>query len=192
MSVGFGAVGIIGEPDALDTIDPPIVSLHERLYRLHNEPAHELTKAERFTMNDTHPANDSQPAGDIDAFLSGGPFAVVGASTNRAKYGNKVLRAYQQNNRKAYPINPRAEAIEGLKTYADLASLPEVPHGVSIITPPAITERIVDEAISLGIEHVWMQPGAESAAAVQRARENGVNVVSSGPCVLVVLGYSER
>ncbi|MEO0475945.1 MAG: CoA-binding protein [Planctomycetota bacterium] len=143
-------------------------------------------------MSDAHPTNDQQTAGDIDAFLSGGPFAVVGASTNRAKYGNKVLRVYQQNDRPVYPINPRADEIEGLQAYPDLASLPELPHGVSIITPPAITEQVVEEAIALGIKHLWMQPGAESAKAVRNARENNINVVANGPCVLVVLGYREH
>lgn len=143
-------------------------------------------------MSDAHPTNDQQTVGNIDAFLNGAPFAVVGASTNRAKYGNKVLRVYQQNDRPVYPINPRADEIEGLQAYPDLASLPELPHGVSIITPPAITEQVVDEAIALGIKHLWMQPGAESAKAVRHARENGINVVANGPCVLVVLGYREH
>ncbi|MFK7789564.1 MAG: CoA-binding protein, partial [Phycisphaeraceae bacterium] len=86
-------------------------------------------------MNDTHHSNAQQDEGNVDAFLNGEPFAVIGASTNREKYGNKVLRVYQQNNKPVYPINPRAEEIEGLKAYPDLASLPELPHGISIITP---------------------------------------------------------
>lgn len=143
-------------------------------------------------MSDEHHTDAQQDAGDIDAFLSGDAFAVVGASTNRAKYGNKVLRVYQQNNKTVYPINPRAEAIEGLTAYPDLASLPVVPHGISIITPPAITEQVVEQAVALGILHIWMQPGAESAAAVSYGRKNGVNVVAYGPCVLVVLGYREQ
>lgn len=143
-------------------------------------------------MNDEHHTNDQQDAGDIDAFLSGETFAVVGASTNREKYGNKVLRVYQQNNKTVYPINPRAEEIEGLRAYPDLRSLPAVPHGISIITPPAITEQIVQQAVALGIKHIWMQPGAESASAVSYGRKNGVNMVGYGPCVLVVLGYREK
>lgn len=127
----------------------------------------------------------------IQEFLAGDDFAVVGASQNRNKYGNKVLRAYLQNNRTAYPINPVADEIEGLPVYRDLASLPQPPHGVSIITPPAVTERVVEEAIGLGIRHIWMQPGAESERAVSRAEAAGVNVIHSGPCVLVVLRYRE-
>ncbi len=117
---------------------------------------------------------------------------MVGASTDRGKYGNKVLRAYQQSEREAYPINPRATVIEGSKAYPDLASLPVKVHGISVITPPAVTERIVEEAAALGIGHVWMQPGAESDKAVQRARELGMNVIAGDACVLVVLGYRER
>lgn len=127
----------------------------------------------------------------INAFLETGPWAVVGASTDRAKYGNKVLRCYQQNDRAAYPVNPTADEIEGEKAYPDLSSLPEHVHGISIITPPAVTERIVEEAASVGIKHLWMQPGAESEAAVKRAEQLGLNVIAGDACVLVVLGYGE-
>lgn len=129
---------------------------------------------------------------DIDAFLNGSPFAVVGASTNREKYGNKVLRCYQQHGLKAYPINPRADEIEGIKCYPDLASVPEAVHGISVITPPKITEQVVEDAAAAGIKHIWMQPGAESPAAVARATELGMNVIADGACLLVVLGYHEH
>ena len=127
----------------------------------------------------------------IDAFFDGDAFAVVGASRDRAKYGNKVLRSYMQNGRKVYPINPQADEVEGLKAYADLASMPQPVHGVSIVTPPIVTEKVVQMAAALGIEHLWMQPGAESEAAVARAEAHGMNVIAGGPCVLVVQGYRE-
>ncbi|MBX3388614.1 MAG: CoA-binding protein [Phycisphaeraceae bacterium] len=128
----------------------------------------------------------------IEGFLSGSPFAVVGASADRAKYGNKVLRCYLQNGRVAIPVNPSAAEIEGLRTFANLRSIPERVHAVSIITPPPVTERIVEEAGELGIKHIWMQPGAESAKAIGQAQESGMNVIASGACVLVVLGFRER
>lgn len=135
---------------------------------------------------------DQNQQGDIDAFLAGEPFAVVGASTDRAKYGNKVLRVYMQNNKPVYPVNPRGGEIEGLKAYPDLASLPVKPHGVSIITPPPVTEKVVEQAVSLGIGHLWMQPGAESEAAVALALKNDINLIYKGACALVVLGYHEK
>lgn len=130
---------------------------------------------------------------NIEAFLDGSPFAVVGASTNRQKYGNKVLRCYMQNGRRVHPINPRAEQIEGLVCYPSLTALAQhTPiHGVSVITPPQITEEIVEEAGRLGIRHLWMQPGAESDAAIARAAELGINAIHGGPCLLVELGYND-
>ncbi len=130
-------------------------------------------------------------AEQIEDFLRGRVFAVVGATTVRAKYGNKVLRCYLQNGLRAIPIHPREAEVEGLKTYPDLQSLPEPVHGVSIITPPAITERVVEDAAAAGITRLWMQPGAESARAVERARELGMSVIYGGPCLLVAIGFSE-
>jgi predicted CoA-binding protein len=70
--------------------------------------------------------------------------------------------------------------------------LPDDVKSISIITPPAVTERVVEEAIRNGIEHVWMQPGAESERAVEACEAAGINVIADGSCVLVVLGYRER
>lgn len=127
----------------------------------------------------------------IASFLAGAPHAVVGASTNRTKYGNRVLRVYIQTGRLVHPVNPKAAEVEGLKAYPDLRSLPEAVHGISVITPPAVTEKVVEEAAELGIKHVWMQPGAESDAAVARAEQAGINVIADGSCILVVLGFHE-
>ncbi len=127
----------------------------------------------------------------IDAFLAGRPHAVVGASTDRAKYGNKVLRAYLQQDRPVYAINPGAAEVEGLPSYPNLGALPERPYGVSIITPPAVTAKVVQEAVDLGIEHVWMQPGAESPEAVELAQQAGIHLLAGGPCVLVTLRFRE-
>ena len=128
----------------------------------------------------------------IEAFLGSGPFAVVGASAARAKYGNKVLRCYLQHGREVYPVNPRAPEVEGLKAYPSLAALPRPVPAISVITPPATTAQVVRDAHAAGVRHVWMQPGAESEEAVAAAEALGMNVIAGGPCLLVVMGYSER
>ena len=128
----------------------------------------------------------------IDAFLAGKVFAVVGASQNRAKYGNKVLRCYLQHGLKVYPVNPKETEIEGQVCVPDLASLPESVHGVSIITPPHVTEQIVLQAADAGIRHIWMQPGAESEKALDDGERLGLSVIGDGSCLLVVLGYREQ
>jgi predicted CoA-binding protein len=128
----------------------------------------------------------------IKAFLEGNRFAVVGASANREKYGNKVLRVYQQNQLEVVPVNPAGGEIEGLTAYADLPSIPGTIDGVSIITPPKVTEQVVAQALSLGIKNIWMQPGAESAEAVELAEAAGANVIAGGPCILVSLHFREE
>lgn len=127
----------------------------------------------------------------IQIFLDGGPFAVVGASTDRAKYGNKVLRSYLQAEREVHPVHHRETEVEGLPAFSDLQSVPAALHGASIITPPAVTERVVEDAARAGVKHLWMQPGAESEVAVARAKELGMSVIAGGPCILVALGFRD-
>lgn len=127
----------------------------------------------------------------ITAFLAGSPFAVIGASPDRRKYGNKVLRALIQDGRKVYPIHPTAKEVEGLAAYRSLEELPEPIHGVSVVVPPDVTESIVEQLGKLGIQHVWMQPGAESEGAIAAAHKLGLNVIAGGPCLLVSLRYRE-
>ena len=130
-------------------------------------------------------------AEQISRFLESPAFGVVGASPRRHKYGNKVLRCYQQNRRRAIPVNPREQVIEGAACVASVAELPDDVKSISVITPPAITERVVEEAARKGIENVWMQPGAESARAIATCEAAGINIIADGSCVLVVLGYRD-
>ncbi len=138
--------------------------------------------------NPTYRTDDER----IAAFLASPAFAVVGASTDRTKYGNKVLRCYQQHGRKVFPVNPKAPEVEGLPAWPSLAKLPERVAAISVITPPAATEQVVRDAHAAGVKHVWMQPGAESDAAVRTAESLGMNVIAGGPCVLVVMGYHDH
>lgn len=125
-------------------------------------------------------------------FLAARAFGVAGASANREKYGNKVLRCYLQHGRIAIPVNPKEKIIEEIPCVASVGELPAEVKSLSIITPPKITERIIEEAIARGIDNLWMQPGAENQRAVARAEMAGINVIADGSCLLVVLGYSEN
>ena len=128
----------------------------------------------------------------IETFLASPAFGVIGASANREKYGNKVLRCYQQNGRKAIPVNPTQSEIEGAPCAATIDDLPAEVQSISMITPPALTARLIPLAIAKGIKNIWMQPGAEHPEAVALCRERGINVIADGSCVLVVLGYHEH
>ncbi|MCG3135525.1 MAG: hypothetical protein HMLKMBBP_03224 [Planctomycetes bacterium] len=136
----------------------------------------------------THPSSTDDLVG---AFLAQPTFAVVGASPDRTKYGNKVLRCYAQHGRAVTPVHPKEAVVEGLAAFPSLSAMSSPPAAVSVITPPAVTEKVVEECGRLGIRHVWMQPGAESDAAVARARELGISAIAGGPCLLVVLGFRD-
>src|SRR5262245_50727400 len=116
----------------------------------------------------------------IEAFLANKRFAVVGASQDRTKYGNKVLRSYKQNELEAVPINPTAAEVERQHAYPDLASVPGTIDAISIIPPPPVTERVVADAVARGIKHILMQPGAESQKAIKAAEAGGASVIASG------------
>jgi uncharacterized protein len=132
-------------------------------------------------------AGRSSPA--VEMFLSAPSFAVVGASNDRNKFGYKCFECYLQNGMKTYAVNPNATEILGQPVYKRLSDLPEKVQSVSIITPPVVTESVVEEAIKLGVRNLWMQPGADSEKAVKVAKDAGLNVIYGGPCLLVELGY---
>ena len=135
--------------------------------------------------------SDAQLA-SIHKMLNPKSLAIVGA-TPRLQYGGRMLAAAlnASDRLRVYPVNPRADEVEGLESYADLAALPRPVRAISIVTPPSITERVVEQAAELGIRHIWMQPGAESDKAVGRAERAGMNVIAGGACALVVQGYHE-
>ncbi|CAN0100033.1 unnamed protein product [Scytosiphon promiscuus] len=123
-------------------------------------------------------------------FLAADRFAVVGASTNRSKFGNKVLRCYLWREKAVVPVNPREEEIEGQNCVKSLADLPEPREvSVSVVTPPAVTLGVVEEAGRLGVKRLWLQPGSENDEVLSKAEELGLDIIHGEPCVLVELGY---
>ena len=128
----------------------------------------------------------------IEQFFTSPIFGVVGASTNRNKYGNKVLRCYQQNDLSVIPVHPKEAQVEGVDCVASVTDLPAEVQSISIITPPQITEKVVKQAAAHGIKNIWMQVGSESSVAVEYCEKQGLNVIADGSCVLVVLGYHEQ
>lgn len=127
----------------------------------------------------------------VEEFMRGGSVAVVGASTDRAKYGNKVLRAWLQAGKFAVPVHPKETSIEGQPAFPSLSALTDPVENISVITPPKITEAVVEEAAQCGVRRIWMQPGAESERAIELARELGMDVIHGGPCVLVAVRFQD-
>lgn len=105
-------------------------------------------------------------------------WAVVGASTNPAKWGNRLYTALKASGYRVYPVNPRAVMIDGDRCYPSLAALPETPGVVNVVVPPAIGLTIAEEAAAAGIPRIWFQPGAESPENIARARALGLKTVA--------------
>lgn len=126
----------------------------------------------------------------IDKFLASPVIGVVGASNNRDKYGNKVLRCYLEHGRQVIPVHPAQSEVEGLPCVPSVSELPEQVESISVITPPQVTEKIVKLAAENGIKNIWLQPGAESPSAIRFCQEQRLNLIADGTCVLVVLGFS--
>ena len=111
-------------------------------------------------------------------------FAVIGVSRDPKKYGHQVYKDLKEGGYVVYPLNPHLDEVLGDKCYPSLSDLPEKPDVVDTVVPPAVTEEIVKECKVLGIDKVWMQPGSESAKAIEFCRQNKIQVVHDA-CVMV-------
>ena len=127
----------------------------------------------------------------IQDFLAQKRIAVVGASRNREKFGNKIYRALKARGYEVYPINPAASQIEGDEAYPSLSALPLAMDGVITITPPEQTEKVAQECVRLGIKQVWMQPGSESEEAINFLKEHGISTVHH-VCMLMTLAANDN
>jgi predicted CoA-binding protein len=112
--------------------------------------------------------------------------AVIGASSDRRKFGNRAVRAFQQQGYTVVPINPHAAEVEGLKAYASVLDVPGQVDMASLYVPPEIGERLIDEIARKGIAEVWVNPGAESDALIARARALKIQPIVA--CSIMAIG----
>lgn len=110
----------------------------------------------------------------IEEFLRHNKIAVVGASNDRDKYGNKVFRRLKNRGFTVYPVSPHSFSVEGTTSYPTLKDLPEQVDGIVLVVPPTVTHEIVQEALDLKIERIWMQPGTESEEAIKLCKEKDI------------------
>lgn len=122
----------------------------------------------------------------IEKFLSSPAFAIIGVSGNQNKFGNSAYCAMKERRLPVYPVNPRLTNIEGDKCYPSILNVPDTVKSAIIVVPPLITERVIVDCVQKGIRAVWMQPGSESARAIEEAEVNGITVIT-GQCVLMFL-----
>lgn len=110
----------------------------------------------------------------ITEFMSQKKFAVIGATDNREKYANQILKNLIKRGYEVYPVNPRLKEIEGLACYPSLADIPVKVDVVDFVVPPKVTEDILKQCKELGFARIWLQPGSESEKAITYCQENNL------------------
>lgn len=112
--------------------------------------------------------------------------AIIGASTDRAKYGNKATRAFAQGGWTVYPVNPQADSVEGIQAYKCLADVPEPVDRISLYVPPAVSLSMIEDIAAKNPGELFLNPGSESDALVAAAKAHGLNPIQA--CSIVNIG----
>ena len=114
--------------------------------------------------------------------------AVIGASSNRDKWGNKAVRAFAQQGYTVYPINPNEPEVEGLKTYASIKELPVRPNKVTVYIPPQRLVKILPAIAERGCDELFLNPGTESPEVLAECERLGLNAIQA--CSIIAVGVS--
>ena len=112
--------------------------------------------------------------------------AVIGASSNRNKFGNRALRAYMRQGFTVLAINPNETQVEGLKTYPSVLDVPGPIDIATVYVPGHIGVRVMEDIAKKGIPEVWLNPGADDDEVVERATALGVRVIQA--CSITAIG----
>jgi uncharacterized protein len=116
--------------------------------------------------------------------------AILGASADRSKFGNKAVRAFVARGYTVYPVNPKGGEVEGLPVSKSLAEIPADVKldRISVYLPPAVGLKTLPEIVARGASEVWLNPGSESDELVAAAEAAGLNVIQA--CSIVAVGMS--
>lgn len=114
--------------------------------------------------------------------------AILGASADRNKFGNKAVRAFQRQGWQVFPVNPKETQIEGLPVFASIAEIPARPKLVSVYLPPPVLLKALPAIAAKGCDELWLNPGTESPEVLAEAERLGLNVIQA--CSIVGIGVS--
>src|SRR5580698_3170005 len=114
--------------------------------------------------------------------------AIIGASTDRAKFGNKAVRAFAQRGYQVFPVNTKEPQVEGMVAFKSIADVPVRPNMVSVYLPPLVLVKVLPDIAAKGCDELWLNPGTESAEVVALAEQLKLNVIQA--CSIVAIGLS--
>ena len=114
--------------------------------------------------------------------------AVIGASSDRSKFGNKAVRAFTRQGYTVVPIHPKEQEVEGLKAYASVLDVPGPVDMATMYLAPAVGMKVIEEVAKKGIPEVWLNPGADSPELAERSRALGLRTIVA--CSILGVGES--
>ena len=114
--------------------------------------------------------------------------AVIGASSNRGKFGNKALRAFAHRGYRVIPINPNEAEVEGHKAYPSVLDVPGAVDMATVYVPGSVGVKIMDDLAKKGVGEVWLNPGADDRPVVDRAHALGLKTIIA--CSIIGIGES--
>lgn len=114
--------------------------------------------------------------------------AIIGASSDRRKFGNKAVRAFREQGYQVYPVNPNETEIEGLPTYKSIVDVPVRPEMISVYVPPPVLLKLLPEIAKKGCDELWLNPGTESDEVIAETERLGLNAIQA--CSIIGIGTS--
>jgi predicted CoA-binding protein len=115
--------------------------------------------------------------------------AIVGASSDRRKFGNKSVRAHAAAGWQVFPVHPTEETVEGSKVYRTVGDIPiDSLDRISVYLPPAVALKVLDGFTSKKVGELWLNPGADDRAVIEKAESLGLTVIAA--CSIVDVGFS--
>ncbi len=110
--------------------------------------------------------------------------AVVGATDNPHKYGNVIYRDLKRKGYRVFPVNPGRDSVDGDPAYASVADLPVAPDIIDLVVPAAVGLEVVRQALDVGYDRIWVQPGAESPELLRMLQEADAEYLAHA-CIMV-------
>jgi predicted CoA-binding protein len=114
--------------------------------------------------------------------------AIIGASNDSRKFGNKAVRAFLQQGFTVYPVNPNETEVEGIEAYKSIRDVPVRPFMISVYVPPQVLAKLLPDIAAKGCDELWLNPGTESDEVLADAERLKLNVVQA--CSIVGIGVS--
>jgi predicted CoA-binding protein len=144
--------------------------------------------APKSERNDKSPDRACRGCFPPEYFAAMKTIAILGASNDRTKFGNKAVRAFLQQGYTVYPVNPKESQVEGLPAFKSILDVPGRPQMISVYLPPPVLLKVLPDIAAKGCDELWLNPGTESAEVLAEAGRLKLNVIQA--CSIVGVGLS--